>query len=161
MKHKELVRLGKLWLRRNGCAVVVTEITNTSSLETPDIIGFRYMESIVIEVKTSRADFLADRKKAFRQNPAEGMGNIRYYLVPKGLVKRNELPSRWSLLECSSSGRIFASEKPHLWGGPRGEPWRHESNQEAEKGLLYSIARRLATRLGDLDNILHGDLVKA
>ena len=153
MNHSELVAIGKRWLRSNGCSVVVTEIASVSR-ETPDIIGWRYGESILIEAKTSRADFLSDKKKFFRQFPDKGMGNYRYYLAPKGLLKQSDLPDKWLLLECSESGRIHAGKKVHLWCSDGREYWFNASRQ-AEHELMYSCLRRISGKVGDVDLLFH------
>jgi hypothetical protein len=67
----------------------------------PDAIGWkRACHSVVIECKLSRADFLADRDKPFRRKPGAGMGCERFYLAPAGLLRPQDLPSGWGLLEC-------------------------------------------------------------
>lgn len=54
----------------------------------------------LIEVKTSRADFLADAKKSHRQcsTPDAALGNWRFYLCSEGLIEPAELPEKWGLL---------------------------------------------------------------
>ena len=155
MTHNDLVMIGKKWLQRNGCSVAVTEISNAFSREVPDVLGFRYGETTLIEVKVSRSDFLADKKKVFRQFPNQGMGNYRYYLVPKGLVSQDEIPGDWTLLECSEKGRVTCCVEglpPHKRMGD----WRYiNANREAERGLMYSMLRRLNTKLGDVDEVFH------
>lgn len=147
--HKELVRAGLKWLINNGCRVAFSEITSAAN-ETPDIIGFRYNQSVLIEVKISRSDFLADKKKIFRQFPEKGMGNSRYYLAPRGLLKIEDMPVNWSLIEYKN-GRIYG-DKTHLRTDGK---WWQESNLVNEKILLQSVCRRLASRFGNLDSILH------
>ncbi len=159
MTHAELVQIGKRWLLRNGCPYAITEVATAAS-ESPDIIGFRYGKSVLIEVKVSRSDFLADRKKHFREYPEMGMGNYRYYLAPKGLLQQREMPFKWVLLECSSNERISAKIKPHLMSGEKGHVYWFESYQHAERQLLLSVVRRLAGRLGDIDEILHSKELK-
>jgi hypothetical protein len=58
--HKLLVTLGERWLKRQGFAVVATELVTGGTREQADVIGFRSQCSAVIEAKASRADFLAD-----------------------------------------------------------------------------------------------------
>ena len=69
--------------------------------ENPDIWAFNGWSTMVVEVKTSHADFLNDKKKWFRQVGNEGgdPGNYRYYLTPKGMLKPEELPEGFGLLE--------------------------------------------------------------
>ena len=51
--------------------------------EMPDAIGWkRASRSVLVECKISRADFLADRDKPFRQKSDLGLGCERFYLTP-------------------------------------------------------------------------------
>ncbi|MCP3944994.1 MAG: hypothetical protein GY710_26450 [Desulfobacteraceae bacterium] len=65
--HDELIKIAEKWLLKR-CGFAFRELTTFAS-ETPDVIGFRQGESILIECKTSRADFHADKKKIFRRRP--------------------------------------------------------------------------------------------
>ena len=66
----------------------------------PDAIGWKEAcHSVLVECKVSRADFLADREKPFRQKPETGVGCERYYLAPKGMIRIEELRPGWGLLE--------------------------------------------------------------
>jgi hypothetical protein len=72
----------------------------------PDAIGWkRACHSVLVECKVTRSDFLADRAKPFRFKPEQGVGCERFYLVPAGLVRPEELPQGWGLLE-QNRGRI-------------------------------------------------------
>ena len=109
--HDDLCVVAGKWLRRNGVIDYSHELDNRRPMplvtvknhlsynnEHPDVIGFssdsRY--TTVIEVKTSRSDFLKDSKKSHRVNI--GMGDLRYYCCPEGLITPDELPWRWGLL---------------------------------------------------------------
>ncbi len=100
LTHADLVKIATRWLTGSRrCSVALAELV-THSPETPDAIGWRYQrESILVECKTSRSDFLADRKKHFRQFPDLGVGNMRFFLAPAGMIKPHELPERWGLIE--------------------------------------------------------------
>jgi hypothetical protein len=84
------------WLAKK-CPVVITEMASATQ-ETPDAIGWQGARSIVVECKVSRADFLADGKKFFRANPA-GMGRLRYFLAPPGVIREDDIPPLWGVLE--------------------------------------------------------------
>ena len=58
--HSELVDIAEKWLFKR-CGFAFKELT-TINQETPDAIGFRSGESILVECKTSRSDFHADKK---------------------------------------------------------------------------------------------------
>lgn len=104
LSHSDLVLLAVRWLTNvKRCPVVITEMTSGSQ-ETPDAIGWMSCGmSHLVECKVSRADFLADRDKWFRQehNGCEHlpMGSFRWYLTPAGLIKPLEIKGPWGLLE--------------------------------------------------------------
>jgi hypothetical protein len=72
-------------------------------------------------------DFKADARKQARNEDGFGLGDFRYFMVPAGLVKPEELPARWGLLEVSpGSGFIrHAVKAKHI-----------PSNKHAECELL-------------------------
>ena len=99
MTHAQLVQKAVEWLRAYRCGVVLSEQACISG-EMPDAIGWkRSCHSVLVECKISRADFLADRGKRFRQKPDTGVGCERFYLTPRHLVGMDELPVAWGLLE--------------------------------------------------------------
>ena len=99
MTHQKLVQKAVAWLRSYRCGVVLSEQACVSG-EMPDAIGWkRTCHSVLVECKVSRADFLADREKLFRQNPTLGVGCERYYLAPAGVIRPEELPTGWGQLE--------------------------------------------------------------
>ena len=99
MTHAQLVQKAVEWLRAYRCGVVLSEQACISG-EMPDAIGWkRSCHSVLVECKISRADFLADRGKRFRQKPDTGVGCERFYLTPRHLVRVDELPVAWGLLE--------------------------------------------------------------
>lgn len=66
--------------------------------ENPDVFAYTKYYSVLIECKASRSDFLADKRKPFRQDPLQGVGRRRYYLVNEGVAKQEEMPEGWQLL---------------------------------------------------------------
>lgn len=101
MNHDELCRrAGKWLLHRYRCEVVLVEPRSLRTMEQPDAIGWKGNGwSVLVECKTSRADFKADAKKVFRRCPDIGLGQERWYLTPKGLLKPDEVPEGWGLVE--------------------------------------------------------------
>lgn len=150
-QHTTLVALGAKWLKKNGFGVVTTELACHGSRERADVIGFRAATSAVIEVKVSRSDFFADRKKPERQGASKGLGVYRFYLCPESLILPTDLPKRWGLLYASKN-KVVDVVRPvgNIWpeyGYTRHEDWaamQHEPDLAAERGVLYSIARRLS-----------------
>ncbi len=100
MTHQALVELAVRWLRTTyRCGIVLSEQACCSG-ETPDVIGWKARcRSVLIECKVSRADFLADRNKPWRQDPQGALGCERFYMAPAGLIAPDELPAGWGLLE--------------------------------------------------------------
>lgn len=100
LTHSDLVKRAARWLKSIGCAVILEEMkAYTYNGETPDVIGFKTNRSIVVEVKSSRSDFLRDKKKRFRGEHLKGMGEWRFYLVPEGLLKADDCPEGWGIYE--------------------------------------------------------------
>lgn len=106
-EHRRLCDLAVRWLRRSnsargpGCLFAISEAWSDYRMEIPDAIGWRISQasqSVVVEVKVSRADFLADASKPHRQDPAKGMGRWRYYMCPEGVIQPDDLPPKWGLL---------------------------------------------------------------
>jgi hypothetical protein len=127
------------WLRRYRCGVVLSEQACISG-EMPDAIGWKKAcHSVLVESKVSRGDFLADRDKPFRQKPDLGVGSERYYLAPRGLIRIEELPSGWGLLEVS--GREIERVKPSA------KNLRSAVGFQNEMNLLLASLRRVEVRI--------------
>lgn len=151
IKHSDLIPVAYKWVLKNAsCGCAFKELYSLNS-EYCDVIGFGSGGfSVLVEVKVSRSDFLADKKKSFRKNPSQGMGTERYYCCPAGLIKIEELPVGWGLIYVSNGkaklvhrpiqdysfeahGKIYQSNRTY----------QHEKNIKAEHGLMYSALRRL------------------
>lgn len=139
MTHAQLVERAVRWLRSYRCGVVLSEQACVSG-EMPDAIGWkRTNHSVLVECKSTRADFLADRGKPFRQKPEQGVGSERFYLTPPALVKLEELPVGWGLLEFRQ-GRIEAIH-------PSGKNLRTAAGLRYEMNLLLASLRRVELRI--------------
>lgn len=136
--HEQLVTAGRHWLSSRS-PVVLTEL-KSSAQECPDVWGvLRGKSTVLIECKASRADFLADAQKLFRQYPETGAGNFRYFLAPVGMLSVQELPDKWGLLEIRDTGRVRRVH-PAVY---------QECNREAELQMLTSVLRRLSPAPGN------------
>lgn len=126
MDHKFLCEIGAKFLKRpessngHGCHFAIIEPSCYG--ENPDVFGIRHgaigtaeysgriyehgwdVGTVLLEAKTSRADFLADRKKPHRIDPTSGMGRWRYFICPTDLIKVEELPEKWGLIYVNSRG---------------------------------------------------------
>ena len=126
-------------MRRYRCGVVLSEQACVSG-EMPDAIGWKdACHSVLVESKASRADFLADRDKSFRRKPEIGVGSERYYLAPRGLIRVEELPVGWGLLEVS--GREMERVKTSA------KNLRSAIGFQYEMNLLLASLRRVEIRI--------------
>lgn len=137
--HEKLVAMAVGWLRRYRCGVVLSEQACVSG-EMPDAIGWKKAcHSVLVECKVSRADFLADRGKPFRQLPETGVGSERFYLAPRGMIRVEELPAGWGLLEVN--GREIETVKKSA------RNLRSATGFEYEMNLLLASLRRVEVRI--------------
>ncbi|ATC37747.1 MULTISPECIES: hypothetical protein [Elizabethkingia] len=148
--HKDLVEIGYRWVIKK-CGFAFKELTCINN-EIADVIGFNSNGTFVLEAKTSKADFLKDKKKSFRKDPSIGMGDWRFFIVPKGLIKVTELPEMWGLIEVNEKGKAINTFNPFGRGNFYGMWRRNSKNKEAEMNLMYSALRRLHLR-GRIDEI--------
>lgn len=102
MTHDYVVLRAARWLLKSkNCLAVLVERGNIVTYENPDALGFKRGRSILLEAKANRNDFLADKRKPFRKDDKNGLGDYRYYICPKGLIKPEEIPLGWGLLHIS------------------------------------------------------------
>lgn len=126
--HRELCEIAERWLLGTArCRVAIAEPNCIITAEQPDAIGFRGWCSVLVEAKTSRADFLADTKKPFRACPQKGMGDFRYYISEPEIILKDDPPERWGLLHVLPGGRVRIIK--------HGERF-YEANHGAERQLL-------------------------
>ena len=139
MTHAQLVEKAVRWLRSYRCGVVLSEQACVSG-EMPDAIGWkRANHSVLVECKVTRGDFLADRTKPFRLKPEQGVGCERFYLTPPDLVRPDELPAGWGLLELRR-GRIEMLR-------PSAKNLRSAAGLRYEMNLLLASLRRVEVRI--------------
>ena len=140
-RHAHLVALAADWLRyRYGCGIVLSE-QYCATGEVPDVIGWKAScQSVLIECKVSRADFLADAHKPCRSQPEQALGSKRLYLAPAGMITPSELPKQRGLLE--SKGRdvqlVVKPGRPDL---------RSPAGLMKEMSLLLASLRRVEVRI--------------
>lgn len=134
--HHKLVEIAFNWCKTRYGVVVMERSEKWG--EIPDVVGMNLSDSILIECKVSRSDFMRDRKKFSRVNGGM-VGNYRVYCCPKGLLKETDLPEGWGLLEVYPSG--FARLKKNIFTH-RG--YHHPLCSDGYKGerhLLYAVLR--------------------
>ncbi|MCK5601999.1 hypothetical protein KAR91_09025 [Candidatus Pacearchaeota archaeon] len=143
--HTELCTLAEKWLLKSkGCSFALTEF-DAAIGEIPDSIGFKCGsgDTIMVECKASRNDFLSDKNKLVRINGHLGVGKFRFYLCPEGLIKEEELPKGWGLVYVNEKGKCkqVVGPKGNIWCGQF--EFHHEKHMQAEWGMMASALRRL------------------
>lgn len=129
--HDELVDKAAQYLRRTN-ALVLTEMSGGGGEEADAIAWGANGLSTLIECKATRSDFLSDRHKRFRKYPAKGMAAIRFYLANKSIIRVDELPLNWGLIEPSGRGvRVLVYAKPQAY------------HSRSETMTLISVIRRI------------------
>jgi hypothetical protein len=158
--HQQLCDKAVGWLKRSfgrqghGCHVALSEIASGIQSEIPDAVGFRVSEPgrgcTLVEVKLSRADFLADARKPHRDGTTLGIGQWRYYLCPTDLIKAHELPPQWGLLYIDNRGGItvIAGPATEFSGYTYGEEMGRFAHANNVAGEQYILVKALA-RIGD------------
>lgn len=140
--HDELVARAVRWLLNTyGCQTAFSEFESYTG-EIPDALGWKPNgRSVLIECKTSRADFLADRKKPFRMDPGIGVGAERYFMAPAAMIMPEELPASWGLLEVKGNGvkvRVACAPRRDL---------RSDVARKYEMMMLLAALRRTQVRI--------------
>lgn len=145
--HETQNRLALRWLKKNGFALVGTNVMSTSSRERFDVIGFRQTCSVIVESKVSRSDFFADSKKPERN--FGGVGTYRFYITPPDLITIEELPCNWGLLYTDGKS-ITEVHRPmgNAWAAypSKDDNWakfQHPSCIDSERGILFTLASKL------------------
>lgn len=155
MTHDDLVLRAERWLKSQGCGVVFRDEFKaaTHNGELPDAIGWRDGLSILVECKASRADFLADKGKPFRQAPESGMGDWRFFLCTPDIITIADLPEGWGLLYA------YPKQVKRVHGVPGNCGWWHgkpfDGNKRCETQMMYSALRRMVVR-GHFNQIYEG-----
>lgn len=137
MTHDQLLIKVSRWLKKHeqnmivpNCSLVINDLS-TAHRSRPDVIGFNSHTSVLLEVKVSRGDFLADREKAVRKDESLEVGELRYFVSPPGIIRVVDLPPGWGLIHFSNNK--FSVEKVSE---------EFSANLEGERKILLSHIRR-------------------
>nr|WP_299488624.1 hypothetical protein [uncultured Allomuricauda sp.] len=141
LTHNDLVEIGYKWCL-SRCGFAFKEL-RTTSMETPDVIGFNSNGTFLLEAKVSRSDFLVDKKKIFREHPMLGMGDWRFFIAPKGMIKIDELPMNWGLIEVGQGKRARISHNPFGKGNIYSKWYSCIKSELNERRIMYSALRRM------------------
>ena len=141
--HEQLEHAGARWLARVGfwwtCKRIAIE-PSSPCLERPDVIGFAYGNTHVIECKTSRADFLRDFRKKWRTEGEKPMGSYRWWLCEEGLITWDDLAgSDDGLLWITAGGDIKVIRYPVQRAD-------EERNMVGEFYILYTLLNKEAVK---------------
>lgn len=167
MTHDSLCDIAVKWLLRPlsargpNCKVAFKEVADVGGTERADAWGTGWgwnAASTLVEVKMSRSDFFADRKKPHRQTGAAAMGDYRYFMCPEGVIHTNDLPERWGLLWVNPRGHVKVKAghllplfRSNIGGRAESETWRFT---EADKRKECSVLAYMFVRIGDPDRLL-------
>lgn len=108
LTHKEVAIAATKFIKNFfGCDLAAWEFSGGYQDEQCDGYCLNRRGSHVIEAKVSRADFLADRKKPHRADPANSVGQYKFYAVPEtpGIIKEGEIPQNWGLIYVDAKKR--------------------------------------------------------
>lgn len=164
--HGELCDVGVRWCLRTasqkgGCmSLAFAEIGAETVTEMPDVYGFdKRGETVVLEIKTSRSDFLADKRKEFRANPDLGMGDFRYYMCPKGVITEEDLAgTKWGLIYVSPKGicKVIRGKATNpTYSDTWRDQWLFKKNMVAETDLTRALFLRMSYNL-DVSGYIDG-----
>lgn len=151
MTHEFLVKRAAVWLRTHrACTVVGTEFNVQGCSESPDAIGWNFSgHCVVVECKTSLADFKNDANKFFRRAGYAPAGAERWYMAPVGVIPHDELPEGYGLIEVNTRGAFTAYYKGKKLN-KAGRGWYGERkftgadrNASTEAAILVSILRQV------------------
>lgn len=141
MNHTELINRAVKWLKNTfHCRVVLNElVAYTASGETPDAIGWVRNQSILVECKSSRADFYADKKKRSRKIYMPALGHWRFYLTLPGVINGEiEIPQGWGLYEIDNKKIRYVKGVKYSNAAP--PPF--QSDRVSEVAMLLSALSR-------------------
>ena len=139
--HSDLVDLAMRWLDAKKFKVIISEPGYRR--EQPDAVGFRDGGfSCLVECKASRSDFLRDKDKPFRKDPATGIGTMRIYLTAPGVCTPDELPEGWQLIEALDLDTLVLKHGAKGCLEMNKDFIFHKKLWQAEWDLLYSWAYR-------------------
>lgn len=162
MTHSDLIPVAYRWaIKTAKCGVAFKEFkTLCPNSEIPDVLGFKgYGQSVLVEVKVSRSDFLKDKEKQFRKYPDKGMGTFRFFMCPTGLIKPEELPANWGLVYVNANLKAKTVVNPYC-ASLNGNIWSNgfEKCSKSELSFMYSALRRLHIK-GHIESIYDKEYV--
>jgi len=140
--HSELQRDAKHYLEREAPKkyIVLMEVNADQLRRNPsaqrfDLWALRWMDPVLIiigEIKVSRPDFQSDVRSGKWRDGLENC-HLFYFIVPYGLITKDELPEGTGLMEQRKNGKGFK-----ITHGIRNEGF------SPSEGMLLSIIKKQA-----------------
>lgn len=84
-------------------------------------------ETREFEIKISRADYFNDAKKE-KHNSDKG-ANYFYYVVPKDMIKTDEVDSKYGLIYIWETGHVSVAKKPRRLNSNSFDLWKGLANK--------------------------------
>ncbi len=143
MTHADLVKISVKMAHKLGFPLAITELKASSTKgEIPDCLAFKGGgDTLLIECKTSRADFLRDKEKKFKSKSL-GMGDYRLFLFCESVnISHNEIPKDWEYIKVNESGEVTESSI-RITNLGLIDSLQFKKNAKAEVAVLYSYIRR-------------------
>jgi hypothetical protein len=84
-------------------------------------------ETREFEIKISRHDYFNDAKKD--KHKTESGANFFYYVVPEGLIQKEEVNSKYGLIYVTEAGSLYFVKKPKRLHSNKFENWKMLANR--------------------------------
>ncbi|WP_156897364.1 MmcB family DNA repair protein [Alkalicoccus chagannorensis] len=114
-QHQFLKMQALHWLKHKMTDLCAVEVKYSCRRKkrTADAVGisFRRREARIIEVKTSRQDYFRDDVIASPSGYA-AVADYAYILTPAGMLKKEELPAGYGVMEADEYGKITIVKNP-------------------------------------------------
>jgi hypothetical protein len=159
LTHDEIGVVAANKLASMGYIAAMANVAAGAGGEQPDSIGIKSCgESFLVEVKVSRADFLSDKKKPWRDPEVSSYGHFRAYLTPKGLLTPEDIPYGWQLWEVHGKtkpvvkvikGAVKEKHLDHSWSPTKyvhcdSDEYHYFVNKVNYRGMLGLMATVLS-----------------
>lgn len=143
MTHSELCKVACKWLKNTiRCGVVAVEpVCASLTGEIPDAIGFvaTSARTVLVECKTSRSDFLKDKKKFHRNDHCStSLGAWRFFLISGDFVTEKDIPDGWGVY--LYDGKKVVHKFGVKWSNAGKPPF--SSYHLEERQIMYSMLRK-------------------
>lgn len=98
---------------------------------------------VAYEVKISRADFARELREPGKRGRAEQLANECWFVMPAGMVKPDEIPEGWGLLEVTTSNELRVKKQA-----------QYTNVLEPPLGFVALMLRRSSEKAVDVPKVL-------